>query len=89
MSNKLERLLLAGAFAGSLMFSLGKAVAQNQQAQPFFPSQQTQQQYEPCDTANPNYCTECRDESNRDFARCGEIDYRDVNVLVEKPIINE
>lgn len=34
-----------------------------------------QQQYEPYNPKNPNYCTECRDESKRDFAKCGEIDY--------------
>ena len=41
----------------------------------FSPVKSLAQQYEPCDPANPNYSTECRDESKRDFAKCGEIDY--------------
>jgi len=60
MTNCLERLLLVGVVTGSLIFGLGRAIAQ---------------QYEPRDNSNPNYCTECREESNRDFAKCGEIDY--------------
>jgi hypothetical protein len=42
-----------------------------------------------CYPQNPNYCTECRDESKRDFAKCGEVDYRQINVIKEMPIISE
>lgn len=38
------------------------------------------QQYDTCDPKNPNYCSECRDESKRDFEKCSEIDYRNVNL---------
>jgi len=38
------------------------------------------QQYDACDPKNPNYSQECRDENKRDFEKCGEIDYRNVNL---------
>lgn len=33
-----------------------------------------------CNPENPNYCSECRDESKRDFKRCDENDYRGVSL---------
>ena len=73
MVTKQGKLFLGVVLAGSLIFGSGKALAQNQ--------------YDACDTANPNYSTECRDESKRDFAKVGEIDYRNV-LLLESGRVN-
>jgi len=72
MADKFENLLLSTALASSLIFSPAKALAQ--------------QQYDACDPANPNYSTECRDESKRDFAKVGEIDYMNVDLMGSKRI---
>jgi hypothetical protein len=57
--------------AGSLIFGSGRVMAQ---------------QYEPCNLNNPSYCQECRDESKRDFAKCGEIDYRKLDFVATNRI---
>jgi hypothetical protein len=58
--DKFEKLIFIIALEANLMFNPARIFAQ---------------QYGPCDTANLNYCSECRDESKRDFAKCGERDY--------------
>lgn len=68
MANEVGKLILGIVLVGSFMFGSDRVMAQ-------------QYQFEPCVTNNIKYCSECRDESKRDFARCGEIDYRGVNLL--------
>ena len=65
----LENLILAGLVGLTLAFS-PKAKAQDKGVK----------QYDVCDINNPNYCFECRDESKRDFDKCGEIDYTKYNL---------
>jgi hypothetical protein len=57
---KLEKLLASAVLGFSLLaHPLTRAYSQD----------------DACDISNPNYCFECRDESKRDFDKCGEIDY--------------
>ncbi len=35
----------------------------------------------PCLPGNPRYCQECKDADKRDFAKCGEIDYRTMDLM--------
>lgn len=73
-------LILAGLFLVAIFQT--KLLAQQEQKQTQSQQvQQEQKQYEPCDPANPNYSIECRDESKRDFAKCGEVDYRGINLV--------
>jgi hypothetical protein len=53
----------------------------------FSPVKSLAQQYDACDTANPNYSTECRDESKRDFTKCGEVEYVKYDLWTQGDVI--